>query len=351
MELRHRLYRGVLTGMHVLALDQLFAAFSRTRGAILTLHHVRKERRRGFAPNAHLSADAQFLDDLIDDLRRSSIDIIPIGEVAARLAARSERRFAVITFDDGYRDNLENAVPILRERMAPYTIYVTTGFVDRTAFTWWEALESLVRRQDRLLVQGEGGAVLDLDCATNDAKAESYERLLEHYKTKVPEREVTDHVRELCWLYNVDVVRIVDSQIMNREEVVSLASDDLCTLGAHTATHRSLARLSRDEASGEIEKGRDELERMIGTRPLHLAYPYGFPAAAAGREFALAKELGFETAVTTRRGVLYDAHAEHLTALPRISLNGHYQERRFVQPLITGLPTALSRGFRKLDVA
>lgn len=336
--------------MHAFGLDRLFASFSRTRGAILTLHHVRDERRRAFAPNAHLSTRAEFLDDLIDDLRRDDVDIVAIDEVPERLRARSERRFAVITFDDGYRDNLTNAVPVLRGHLAPYTIYVTTGFVDRSAVPWWEALESLVRRQDRLLVQGEGGRVLDLDCSTVAAKDESYERLIAHFKADVPEREVPDGVRELCWLYGVDAERIVTTQTMDRGEIAELARDELCTMGAHTQTHRSLARLSRDEAAAEIERGRNELAAITGELVDHLAYPYGFPAAAAGREFALARELGFRTAVTTRRGVLYDAHAEHLTALPRISLNGHYQERRFIAPLLTGLPTAMARGFRKLDV-
>lgn len=351
MQTRHHILRGTLVTLHTLGLDRLFARFSRTRGAILTLHHVRHERRRGFAPNAHLSTRAEFLDDLIDDLRRDDVEIAGIDEVPDRLRARAGTRFVVITFDDGYRDNLTNAVPVLRGQMAPYTIYVTTGFVDRSSVPWWESLESLVRRQERLLVQGEGGQVLDLDCSSIAAKDESYEALIEHFKTAVPEDEVAERVRELCWLYGVDEARIVTTQVMDREEIVALGDDPLCTLGAHTATHRSLARLSREAAAREILQGCDELEAMTGERPCHLAYPYGFPRAASSREFALASELGLLTAVTTRRGVLYDVHADHLTALPRISLNGHYQERRYIAPLLTGLPTAMARGFRKLDVA
>ena len=351
LQKRHRILRSALTTIHAFGLDRLFAAFSKTRGAILTLHHVRHERRTGFAPNAHLSTRAEFLDDLIDDLRRDGVEIAAIDEVPDRLRARAQTRFAVITFDDGYRDNLTNAVPVLRDQRAPYTIYVTTGFIDRTSVPWWEALESLVRRQDRLLVPCDEGGVLDLDCSTLIAKDAAYERLIAHFKAEVPEREVPQAVRELCWLYGVDAERIVTTQIMDRDEIAALARDALCTLGAHTATHRSLARLPRREAIDEIERGRCELARITGERALHLAYPYGFPAAAGAREFALAQELGFRTAVTTRRGVLYEDHADHLTALPRISLNGHYQERRYVAPLLTGLPTAAARGFRKLDVA
>lgn len=350
MNIRHRLLRGALTAMHGTGADRAFQALSSARGVILTLHHVRDERRTGFAPNAHLSVTAAFLDDLLDRLRRDSVDIAAIDEVPDRLRGSAKQRFAVITFDDGYRDNLHDAVPVLRAHQAPYTIYITTGFVTGEAHTWWEALETLVRKRDMILVQAPDGFVLELDCRTLAAKCEAYEALIDFYKTQVPETEVDRHVRELCWLYEIDVDAVVRDQIMDRGELGRLSGDPLCTFGAHTRTHRSLRRLSEADAVAEIETGRDELERMTGTRPDHFAYPYGFPAAAGPREFGLVRRLGFETGVTTRRGVLYAAHADHLTALPRISLNGYYQRGRYSDALMSGLPTKLARAGRRLNV-
>ena len=68
------------------------------------------------------------------------------------------------------------------------------------------------------------------------------------------------------------------------------------------------------------------LEAALGKRPEHLAYPVGDPTSAGPREFRIAAELGFKTAVTTRPGVLFKAHRDHLTALPRISVNGEFQQ-------------------------
>ena len=347
--MRHGFLRTALTAMHGLGAGRLFETLSRARGAILTLHHVREERRRGFAPNAHLSVSPGFLDDLLDRLRRRSIDIVAMDEVADRLRSRAGTRFVSVTFDDGYRDNLHEAVPVLRAHGAPFTIYVTSGFVRGTAGPWWENLERIVRERDRLMVQVPDGSVLEVDCSTLAAKNEAYEALIDFYKTRVPEPEVERHVSELCWLYCKGEPGI-DSGIMNARELALLAENPLCTFGAHTATHRSLARLSEAEAEREIASGRDDLERMTGKRARHFAFPYGFPAAAGQREFELARRLGFETAVTTRRGVLYDSHAEHLTALPRISLNGHYQRMRYADALMSGLPTKLARSGRRLDV-
>ena len=80
-----------------------------------------------------------------------------------------------------------------------------------------------------------------------------------------------------------------------------------------------------------MEMSRAVIEAALGERPQHLAYPVGDPTSAGPREFRIAAELGFKTAVTTRPGVLFTAHREHLTALPRISLNGEFQQQRYRQ--------------------
>jgi peptidoglycan/xylan/chitin deacetylase (PgdA/CDA1 family) len=86
-------------------------------------------------------------------------------------------------------------------------------------------------------------------------------------------------------------------------------------------------------------------------RPAHLSYPYGDRAASAAREFELAAELGFKTAVTARPGVLFSAHGQRTTALPRIVVDGNYQRMRYIRVLLSGSATALWNGFRRVDAA
>ena len=94
----------------------------------------------------------------------------------------------------------------------------------------------------------------------------------------------------------------------------------------------------------EMEMSRAVLEAALGKRPEHLAYPVGDPTSAGPREFRIAAELGFKTAVTTRPGVLFKAHRDHLTALPRISVNGEFQQQRYLKVLMSGAGTAMWNG-------
>jgi peptidoglycan/xylan/chitin deacetylase (PgdA/CDA1 family) len=84
---------------------------------------------------------------------------------------------------------------------------------------------------------------------------------------------------------------------------------------------------------------------------LHFAYPYGDRVAAGPREFALAKAAGFKTAVTTRPGMIFPESAEYPTALPRVSLNGNFQDERILPVLTSGAATAMWNGFRRIDAA
>ena len=81
------------------------------------------------------------------------------------------------------------------------------------------------------------------------------------------------------------------------------------------------------------------------------AYPVGDPTSAGPREFALARECGFACAVTTRPGMLYAEHAAHLWALPRVSVNGLWQNTRDLETLLSGAPLLLWNRGRRVNVA
>ena len=96
---------------------------------------------------------------------------------------------------------------------------------------------------------------------------------------------------------------------------------------------------------------RDRIAAVLGRAPRHFAYPYGKPEQAGMREFALAREIGFASAVTTRKASLYAAHRAHLDALPRVEVSPNFESSaHYLRTVLTGLPLIYWNGGRRVVV-
>ena len=321
-------------------------------GAILTLHHVRPPRPEAFQPNRLLEVTPVFLERLLRRLKRQRTDVITLDEMHRRFVENDfRRRFVCITFDDGYKDLARWAHPLLKKYELPYALYIPTSFPDRLGELWWLALEAVIARHDRIGLVVHGNDQY-FECRTVTDKRAVYDALYGYLRSMKTEDEVRRTVRDLCTTYSVDIPAICRDLCMDWQEIAQLAADPLVTIGAHTVNHMMLGKVPNDATvRAEIEMSRSVLEAALGIRPEHLAYPVGDPTSAGAREFHIASELGFKTAVTTRPGVLFKAHREHLTALPRISVNGEFQQQRYLKVLMSGAGTAFWNGFRRVNAA
>jgi peptidoglycan/xylan/chitin deacetylase (PgdA/CDA1 family) len=320
-------------------------------GAIFTLHHIRPRRAAAFEPNHHLEVTPEFLRATLDHLRSHDIDIVTLDEMHQRLIEKNfARRFACFTFDDGYRDNRDFALPVMREFGAPFTVFVSSDFAAGTGRLWWIALERVVA-QTSLIEVTIGGLACRLDAPTAAAKQATYDRLHDWLRTLPGGHDVRREISALCARYGVDEAAICPELCMNWDELRTFADDPLVSIGAHTMSHCNLAKQTEDMASHEMTESRTRIETALQRRVLHFAYPYGDRIAAGTREFALARLAGFKTAVTTRPGMIFSESAAHMTALPRVSLNGNYQNERILPVLTSGAATALWNGFRRVDAA
>jgi peptidoglycan/xylan/chitin deacetylase (PgdA/CDA1 family) len=154
-------------------------------------------------------------------------------------------------------------------------------------------------------------------------------------------------VRDLARSVGVDFEQ-PRKTLMDWDDVRTIAGHPLATIGAHTVNHYNLKRLSEEKAFSEMADAARILEFELGTLPRHMAYPYGYAAAVCHREVALAKQAGFVSAVTTRHGLLHPEHANHLLALPRISVNGRYQRVAHIRTMLSGVTTPLANSGKML---
>jgi peptidoglycan/xylan/chitin deacetylase (PgdA/CDA1 family) len=195
-----------------------------------------------------------------------------------------------------------------------------------------------------------GGVATRLDTSTPHAKQAAFDRLHDWLRT-LAEHDLQREITALCARHGVDQAAICKNLCMSWDELKLFAADPLVTIGAHTISHCNLAQQSETVARDELASSRARIEDSLQRPAIHLAYPYGDKPAAGTREFALARAAGYKTAVTTRPGMVFPESADHMTALPRVSLNGNYQDARILPVLTSGAATAMWNGFRRVDAA
>lgn len=333
-------------------LDYLFSKLLGGSGAVLMLHRVRDARQSEFAPNNNLSISPGFLDKMLADLRRRRFEFVSMGELADGLIegnkgnSNSETRKIAITLDDGYQDNFINAAPIFRKHAVPYTIYVVPGYIDGTVPHWTDEIEAIVAQADRIeLPFGEKGTVLHN--ASTAQKYRAYARIVPAFLAQNDLRARSRMLRQLALAHGFDQEAHHRQLTMTWDQIRELNRDPLCTIGAHSMTHRMLSKLRPCDAMWEFAECRRAIADELGNAPGHFAYPYG---EARLREFNLAKKAGYQTAVTTVNGVVGNKHCTRLTALPRIMIDGRHQNMDVVNTQLSGIPgrvLALTRKIRR----
>ncbi len=334
---------AIRTGLEAVALSGVdrFTNSAAGRGVIFTLHHVRPQRDFPFEPNGHLSITPEFLDSALTTAREAALEPVPLEQLPKLLSdSADQRRLFCVTLDDGYRDNAKYAAPVFRKHGVPYTIFVTPGFVERTRTMWWETAEALARAATSFRFNfGDGEETVRT--ASIGEKWMAFERLAA-FVQETDEDSAVAAIDQAALACGIDGRQIVDDEIMTAAELKELTENDpLAQFGAHTLTHPNLARVDAGRLHRELQQSAIRISDYCGRSPTTFAYPYGGRHAVGPREASAAKECGYVAAVTTQPGVLQPANAERPTLLPRISLNGHYQKKRYVRALISGLPFRL----------
>src|SRR5260221_11665092 len=230
-QFRNNVIRAGLGALYITGAHYLLRPIFSGVGAIFMLHHVRPRRDGEFQPNRHLEVTPEFLREMLAHLRSRSIDIIGMDEVHQRLVERDfSRRFASFTLDDGYRDNRDFALPVMREFDAPLTVYVASDFAEGTGRLWWVALEKLIARVSAIEAP-VGGVATRFDTSTPAAKQVAFDRLHDWLRALPGEHDLQREVSALCTRYDVDETTIARDLCMSWDELKVFADDPLVTIG------------------------------------------------------------------------------------------------------------------------
>ena len=228
----------------------------------------------------------------------SQFQVLPPLEACERLYARSlPARAAVITFDDGYRDNHDVALPLLQKHRMSAAFFVATGYLNGGTMFNDRVIEA---------VRGARAAALDagwlglgsLPLADDAQRRDAIDRLLKAVKhLPPPERLVqVQRIEDACQARAAKDLMMSDAQVLacHRAGIA---------LGGHTRNHPILRALPDEQAREEIEAGRDDLRAISGQAPALFAYPNGkLGDDFDSRHQGMAEQAGFRFAFTTEAG-------------------------------------------------
>ena len=228
----------------------------------------------------------------------------------------------VLTFDDGYADNLLNAKPLLEEADVPATVFVTAGQVGSGREFWWDELERLLL-QPGALPDPFGFRTGDQEHRWNLGGAANYgEGEYARDRTWHVAKPEDSNIRQTIYRSTCELVRplssearrtVMDSFPVNSKprpshralsaaEVARLADGGLVEVGAHTVTHPVLSQLAVEQQQLEIRQSKGALEEMVGRPVTSFSYPYGSRSHYSADTVRLVREAGFQCACSNFEG-------------------------------------------------
>lgn len=314
-------------------------------GLVLCFHRVRDTPFRGFRPTADLGITAEFLDNLIRYILRRGIAIVSLSEAVARLRQGMLRDpFVSFTFDDGYQDNFDTALPIFEKHKVPFAVFLTTGFLDGTAGMWWVVAEATIGAVDRF--QLPNGRVLST--RTIREKNDAFNAAAAWFRYAHPEASSVA-LKQLVQQAAMTEYRFEErGEALSWDMVRRMVRTDLVSIGAHTVTHPMISGLGKAAIVQEVTRSRDRIAEEIGACPRFFAYPYGMPADIGGIAEKIVANCGFDAAFTTVGRLLAADDARRPFALPRVSWSGYEQCLGILDAHVSGIWERV-RGLRRLS--
>jgi len=239
--------------------------------------------------------------------------VLPLDVAAMQLRSASlPARAAAITFDDGYADNVSNALPVLLYHRVPATFFVSTAFLDGGRM-WNDSVIEAIRHTHRREFDARATGLGVLPLETLEQRRRAMEAVLAHakYLEPIQRRLVVKQIED--WAGSA----LPNDLMMRSDQLLALRDADM-QIGAHTVSHPILEKVTDAQARWEIASSQDVLQTRLGQPVTLFAYPNGKPGTDySARHVAMVRDAGFVAAVSTATGVA--SSGSDLHQLPRFT--------------------------------
>jgi peptidoglycan/xylan/chitin deacetylase (PgdA/CDA1 family) len=274
---------------------------------VLTYHRIGNPSARSdygpvySATAARLEAQAKLVRDTY---RLLTLD--EVVELATERFRGLREPSALITFDDGYRDNFETAFPVLDALRVRATFFLPTGFLQASRLPWWDHIAHVISHCELSVLRLDWPKALVLELGAlprTRAIARVVQVYLDHHAEVDANggRQFRAHLEDRAGL-SLDEAELGRGRFLTWDDARALVDAGM-SIGSHARSHRSLASLSEGEQICELAESKRTLEAELGRTVEALAYPYGWPGTFDSTTERLALEAGYKVAFTSMAGV------------------------------------------------
>lgn len=272
------------------------------------LHNVKESICKSVGPIADYAVTADQLENFIlsregwSAISPDKLDSLPKNE-----------KGLLLTFDDGYLDNLTTALPILERYQVPCVIFCTTGFIDKSVYPYELELAEIVEHHEFLNLPDHKNKTT-IESHTDKKRAYKKMRLpLKNKEFNKKER----FLEKLAEINDYDREKFQTEQFLSWNDVFKLSQHPLVTIGAHSVHHEPLAKQSIIRAYNEISRSKKIIEEKINTKVSHFSYPYGSNSFFIRQ---LLRILSYNFAYTTAEKKVVNISMTNKVAIPRFDI-------------------------------
>ncbi len=227
--------------------------------------------------------------------------VVSLSGLLDHLAGGSLETVVAITFDDGYRDNYENAFPVLQRYSVPATIFLTTGGLDSGEPLWFEVLAGAVKDTSREFLDLEIDLPRRFWLRTREERLQANGDLFALLR-RMPDDERTRRLPEILRELASPNATPRRNMMLTWDQVRCMNARGI-DFGGHTVSHPYLSRLTRGQVAWEISECKRRIEDELQASVPHFAYPNGGPEDFASWNKEVIRSAGYEAAVTTLWGL------------------------------------------------
>ncbi len=318
MSLATILIKMIAALSYLLGLQHIWKRRLRGRLAILLYHGVTKHPAQGLRNKGGTHSLAS---DFERQMRWLSINhkIISLPEAIAKFERREKfDNEVVVTFDDGYRNNLDVAVPICKKYNIRPTVFISAKLVGTKGQMWTDVVERMIAslQQENLSLTIQGRT--ETFPLTSDSKKLAAISGIKHKLKKLPELEKQKVMKQLL-AFNEHTTSSDDDELLTWSEMKRLSKD--ADIGSHGLDHAMLSRLDDKGARNEFLLSKSMIKKHTGIDVISFAYPNGKPIDFSEKHEMMCKNAGYKAAFSTIPRLAH-LNSDRF-ALPRLSMGGH----------------------------